>query len=113
MASRRLFFDDLSDSKDESQHGSSSERGVNPSVDIATTSWRTSEATKPLVFEDEPVEAMVGLVETSQPGGNFLKVNRCSCFKNFDMLKIRYMYQIPSSVEIRALLPHACVDWDV
>ena len=50
---------------------------------------------------------------TSRPCGNFLKVNPSSHFKDFDMLKIRYMYQIPSSVEIHAPLPHECVDWDV
>ena len=29
------------------------------------------------------------------------------------MLKIRYMYQIPSVVEIHAPLPHERIDWDV
>ena len=38
MASIRLFFDDLSESDDDSQQGSSSERGVDPNVDISATS---------------------------------------------------------------------------
>ena len=92
MASRRLFFDDLFESEDDSQQGSSSERGVDPNVDIAATSGRASEATKPLELENELVEAIVGLVVTNQPGGNFLKVNPSSSFKEFDMLKLRYMY---------------------
>ena len=62
------------------------------------------------MFEDEPVEATVESVVASQPGGNFLKVNPSSCFKELDMLKIRYMYQIPSLVEIHAPLPHERVD---
>ena len=57
--------------------------------------------------------ATVRLVETSRLGGNFLKVNPSSCFIEFDMLKIRYMYQIPSAVEIRAPLPHERVNWDI
>ncbi len=69
--------------------------------------------TKPLEFEDEPVVATVGSVVTSRPSGNFLKVNPSSSFKEFDMLKLRYMYQIPSSVEVRAPLPHERVDWDI
>ena len=92
MVSRRLFFDDLSNSKDDSQQGSSSERGVDPNIKIAATSGRASEATEPLEFEDEPVEATVGSVVTSQSCGNFLKVNLSSSFKQFDMLKLRYMY---------------------
>ena len=43
--------------------------------------------------------ATVGSIETSRPGGNFLKVKPSSCFTKFYMLKIRYMYQIPSAVE--------------
>ena len=46
MASRRLFFDDLSKSEDDSQQGSSSERGVDLNVEIATASGRGSEACK-------------------------------------------------------------------
>ena len=42
-----------------------------------------------------------------------MKVLLSSHFKEFDMLKIRYMYQITSSVEIPAPLPHERVDWDV
>ena len=62
-------------------------------------------ATEPLVFEDEPVEATVESIVTSRPGGNFLKVNPSSHFQEFDMLKLRYMYQIPKAVEISAPLP--------
>ena len=36
MAGRRLFFDGLSESEDDSQQGSSSERGVNLDVQVAT-----------------------------------------------------------------------------
>ena len=105
MVGRRLFFDDLSDSEDDSHQGSSSERGVDPNVDIAATSGRASEVIEPIEFEDEPFVAIVGSVVTSRLGGNFLKVNPSSSFKEFDMLKLRYMYQIPYSVEISAPLP--------
>ena len=57
--------------------------------------------------------ATVELVVASRPGGGFLKVNPRLCFQEFDMLKLRYMYQIPTTVEIRAPLPHELVDWDV
>ena len=76
MGSRKLFFDDLSKSKDDSQQGSSSERGVCPNVEIAATSGRANEATMPFVFKDDPIESVV----MSQPGGNFLKVNPSSRF---------------------------------
>ena len=69
--------------------------------------------TKPLEFGDEPVESTVGSVETSWLGGNFLKVNPSSRFKEFDMLNTRYMYQIPAAMEIRAPLSPEHVDWDV
>ena len=59
MASRILFFDDLSESEGDSQHGSSSERGVDPNVKIVATSGQASEATKPLVFEDKLIEATI------------------------------------------------------
>ena len=88
-------------------------RGVDPNVDIAATSGRASEVTEPLDFEDEPVMATVGSVVTSWPSGNFLKVNPSSSFKEFDMLKLRYKYQISSSMEIRTPLPHEHVDWNV
>ena len=65
------------------------------------------------MFEDEPVEAVVELVVTSRPSGKFFKVNLSSLFQEFDMLKIRYIYQIPSAMEIHAPLPHEHVDWDV
>ena len=65
MASRKLFFDGLSESEDDSQQGSSSERGVDPNVDISATSGWANEATNPLEFEDETVEATVGSVVTS------------------------------------------------
>ena len=45
MASRRLFFDGLSEFEDDSQQGSSFERGVDPNVEVATASGRGSEAT--------------------------------------------------------------------
>ena len=37
MVGRRLFFDDLSDSEDDSHQGSSSKRGVDHNVDIVAT----------------------------------------------------------------------------
>ena len=66
-----------------------------------------------MVFDDEPVLATVGPVVVSRPSGGFLKVNPGSCFQEFDMLKLRYMYQIPAAVEIRAPHSHERVDWDV
>ena len=66
--------------------------------------------TEPLIFDDEPVVATVELVETSRPSRNFLKVDPISCFQKFDMPKLRYMYQIPASMEIRVPLPHEHVD---
>ena len=105
MASRKLFFDGLFESEDDSQQGSSSERGVDPDVQVATVSGRGCGTTEPLMFDDEPVLATVGPVVASQPSGGFLKVNPGSCFQEFDMLKLRYMYQIPAVVEIRA--PHS------
>ena len=57
--------------------------------------------------------ATVGLVMASRLGGGFLKVNPRSCFQEFDVLKLRYIYQIPSTIEIRAPLPRDRVDWDV
>ena len=62
------------------------------------------------MFDDEPVLATVGPV---RPSRGFLKVNPGSCFQEFDMLKLRYMYQIPASVEIRDPHSHERVDWDV
>ena len=102
MAGRRLFFDGLSESEDDSQQGSSSERGVDPDAQVATVSGRDCEASEPLTFDDEPVLATVRPVVASRPSGGFLKVNPGSCFQEFDMLKLRYMYQIPAVVEIRA-----------
>ena len=61
-------------------------------------------------FDDEPVLATVGPVVASRPSGGFLKVNPGSCFQDFDMLKLRYMYQIPAVVEIRAPHSHEPVD---
>ena len=113
MAGRRLFFDDLSESEDDSQQGSGSERGVDPDPQVATVSGRDGEASEPLVLDDEPVLATVGPVEASRPSGGFLKVNPGSCFQEFDMLKLRYMYQIPAAVEIRAPGSHERVDWDI
>ena len=92
MADKRLFFDGLSESEDDSQQGSSSERGVDPGAHVATVSGCDGEAVKPLAFDDEPVLATVGPVVASQPSGGFLKVNPGSCFQDFDMLKLRYMY---------------------
>ena len=63
---RRLFFDGLSMSEDDSQQGSSSERGVDPDVQVSTVSGRGCEATEPLVFDDEPVLATVGPVVASR-----------------------------------------------
>ena len=80
---------------------------------MAATSRRGSEAAEPFVFDNEPVEATVGLVETSWSSGNFLKVDPSSCFQEFDILKLRYMYRIPAAMEIHAPLPHECVDWDI
>ena len=65
MASRKLFFDGISKSKDDSQQGSSSERGVDPNVQVATVSGRGYEATEPLLFDDEPVLATIGPVVAS------------------------------------------------
>lgn len=120
MSGRRLIFDVSSESEEDSHHGSSSERGDNPGVslagfsELATASMvRESEASEPLEFGDEPVMATINPVVMSRPGGGFLKENPSSAFKEFDMLKLRYMYQIPASVEIRAPLPHERVDWDV
>ena len=48
MASRKLFFDGLSKSEDDSQQASSSRRGVDPDVEITTTSEQGSKATEPL-----------------------------------------------------------------
>ena len=70
------------------------------------------EATEPLIFYDEPILATVGLVGVSRPSGGFLKVNPGSCFQEFDMLKLRYMYQIPTDVEIHASHSHERVDSD-
>ena len=38
MASKKLLFDGLSESEDDSQQGSNTERGVDPSVGEATAS---------------------------------------------------------------------------
>ena len=92
MAGRKLFFDGLSESEDDSQQGSSLERGVDPDAHVATVSGRDGEASEPLEFDDEPVLATVGPVVASRPSGGFLKVNPGSCFQDFDMLKLRYMY---------------------
>ena len=50
----------------------------------------------------EEIEAR-SVVE-SQPNGGILKENLSSAFNEFDMLKLRYMYQILASVEICAPL---------
>lgn len=83
-----------------------------------SSSRRVSEVVEPedtLVLElgDEPVEAEIGLVVASQPSGGILKENPSSTFKEFDMLKMRYMYQIPAFIEIPAPLPHKCINWDI
>ena len=65
------------------------------------------------MFKDEPVEVTVESVMASRPSGKFLKVNPSSCFQELNMLKIRYIYQIPSTVESRAPLPYERVDWDI
>ena len=57
--------------------------------------------------------ATIRLAVASRPSVGFLKENLSSCFKEVDMLKLRYMYQIPASKEICAPLPHEHVDWDV
>ena len=44
MASRKLFFDGLSKSEDDSQQGNSTERGVDPNVEVATATGQGSEA---------------------------------------------------------------------
>ena len=80
MASRKLFFDGFSESEDDSQQGSNTESGVEPSVAEATASGRGCEATEPLTFDDEPMLASIGLVVVSQLSGGFLKVNPESCF---------------------------------
>ena len=59
MASGKLFFDGLSESKDDTQQGSSSKRGVDPNVQVATVSGRGCEATEPLMVDDEPILATV------------------------------------------------------
>ena len=66
MAGRRLFFDGLSESEDDSQQGSSSERGVDPDTQVATVSGRDGEASEPFVFDDEPVLATVGPIVVSR-----------------------------------------------
>ena len=38
MASRKLFFDGLFESEDDSQQGSNTERGVDPDVQVAIVS---------------------------------------------------------------------------
>ena len=53
------------------------------------------------MFDNEPVLATVGPVVASRPSEGFLKVNPGSCFQEFDMLKLRYIYQIPTIVEIQ------------
>ena len=80
MASGRLFFDDLSESEDDSQQGSSSERGVDPNFEMAISTGRGSKANEPLLFVDEPVMATVEPIVASWPGRSFLKVNSSSCF---------------------------------
>ena len=110
MASRKLFFNGLSESEDDSQQGSNSDKGVNPDAQVATVSGRGCEAIEPLMFDDEPVLATIGPVVVSRPSRGFLKVNSGSCFQEFDMLKLRYMYQIPAVVEIRAPYSHERVD---
>ena len=42
-----------------------------------------------------------------------MKVNLSSRFQEFDIMKIRYMNEIPSAIEIRAPLSHKRVNWDV
>ena len=65
------------------------------------------------MFDDEPVLATVRLFVPSRLSEGFLKGNPGSCFQEFDMLKLRYMYQIPAAVEIRAPHSHERVGWDV
>ena len=80
MATRKLFSDGLSESDDDSQQKSSSERGVDPDIQVAIVSGRGCEATEPLMFDDEPVLATVRPIVASRPSGGFLKVNPGSCF---------------------------------
>ena len=56
-----------------------------------------SEAAKPhdvvdLEFKDKLVVATLGPLEASRPCGSFLKENPSSTFKEFDMLRLRYMF---------------------
>ena len=66
MASRRLFFEGLSESENDSQQGSSSERGTDPDAHVATVSGRDGKAAEPLAFDDEPVLATVGPIVVSR-----------------------------------------------
>ena len=52
MAGTRLFFDGFSKSEDDSQQGSSSERGADPNAQVATVSGRDGEASEPFIFDD-------------------------------------------------------------
>ena len=123
MAGKRLIFDDnLSESDVDSQPGSNSERGndfqvtlVEASMHMGLDPERVSEAVGPhdvvdLEFKDEPIVATLGPVEASRPCGSFLNKNPSSTFKEFDMLRLRYMFQIAALVEIYAPLPYENID---
>ena len=121
-----MFGDDIvlfeSDAESNSYQGSNIKRGDDPKVSLAgateyvgLSTQRVNEAVKPeatleldLGGELEQIEA--GLVVVSWPSGGILKENLSSAFKEFDMLKLWYMYQILSSIEIRAPLPHKLVN---
>ena len=117
IAGRRLLFNDFLDFEVDSHQGNCQDRGDDPNVTLAAAgehtniaTQRVSEATVPFDFDDELVVATVELVMASRLSGSFLKENLSFCFKEFDMLKLRYMCQIPASVEIRAPLPLKCID---
>ena len=73
MASKKLFFIDLSESKGDSQHGSSSERGVDPNLKIVATSGRGIEATEPLEFGDEQLWLRLGRLRQADQVEIFLR----------------------------------------
>ena len=98
--------------------GSSEERGDDLEVTLASaiehvglSSQRFSQGVKPeetLAFDLEELgkELETELVVSSQPSGGILKENPSSSLKEFDMIRLRYMYQIPNSMELRAPLSH-------
>ena len=92
------MFNDLSNSEDDSHQGSSSKRGDDPNVTLATASeyssagtQRVNEVIEPFKFDNQPIMATVGPIQASHPSGSFLNENLSSCFKEFDILKLRNM----------------------